>query len=240
MGFLNFLKKKEEPNESDVNSLFLQSLKSRIEEQGHSVEYSTDYAAIIVDSQIEIASKIADGEFHPSLLPMMILVLNETFFPKGINANLAGFGDTPEDKVESATNGFMSNFFSPIIENFSDSHRPEFDFKSEASGKEILWHPKMSDNLLQGTWQETSKETNLYSIVEQEVQHILADNKFNWLKLYISRQPNGEISGECLLNNEFWEEGYSLLCQYASTWKDQSKFLAHKQFIVFRRCDECD
>ncbi len=240
MGIFNFLKPKKKEKEIDINTYLLQELKARIEEKGNTVEFSNVYAAIIVNSEIEIATAIMPGDFHPSLLPLLIITINKKYFPNGIESSLVGLGNTLEHKVESAIENYLSSIFYPIVDSFTDSHLDEFDFKSNSTGREILWHPKMSENSFQGKWNETSNETNLYSIVESKLKNKLSDKKFNWLKLYISRQQDGTISGECLLNNEVWEDGYYLLENYAKTWKDNEEFLGHKQFIMFRRCDAFD
>lgn len=240
MGIFDFLKPKKKEDQVDINTYLLHKLKERIEEKGNTVEFSTQYAAIIVNSDIEIATALIPGDFHQSLLPLLTITINKDYFPNGIESSLVGLGNTNEQKVNSAIENYMSNIFYPIVDSFTDSHVEEFDFKSNSTGREILWHPKMSDNSFQGKWEETSNEVNLYSIIENKIKDKLLDKKLNWLKLYISRQPDGKISGECLLNNEVWEEGYYLLENYAKTWKDKGEFLGHKQFIMFRRCDSFD
>lgn len=239
MGIFDFLKsKKKEP--IDINSYLLQELKKRIEEKGNTVEFSTQYAAIIVGSEIEIATAILPGDFHPSLLPVLMITIHKDYFPNGIESSLVGLGNTGQEKVTSAVENYLSNIFYPVLDSFNDEHIKEIDFTSNSTGREILWHPKMSDNSFQGNWKETSKQKNLYSIVENQLRDQLSDKKLNWLKLYISRQPDGTLSGECLLNNEVWKDGYYLLENYAKTWQDKGEFLGHKQFIMFRRCDAYD
>ncbi|MEP5341173.1 MAG: DUF6348 family protein [Algibacter sp.] len=240
MGIFDFLKPKKKEEQIDINSYLLHELKERIEEKGNTVEFSTQDTAIIVNSEIEIATAIMNGNFHPSLLPLLVRTINKEYFPDGIESSLVGLGNTDEQKIKSAVENYMSSIFYPIVDSFTDSHLEEFDFKSNSTGREILWHPKMSENSFQGKWSDTNNETNLYSIVENKLKEKLYDKKLNWLKLYISRQPDGIISGECLLNNEVWEDGYYFLEDYAKTWKDKGEFLGHKQFIMFRRCDSFD
>ena len=240
MGILDFLRPKKKEREIDLNSYLQLKLKERIEDKGRTVEFSTEYAALIVNSEIEIATAIMPGDFHSSILPLLTITIHKDYFPEGIESSLMGVGRTVEEKVESAIDNYISTTYSTIIESFNDTHSEEFDFTSIFNNREVLWHPEMSDNSFQGNWNETDDQTNLYSIIKNEVKNKLSDNKFNWLKLYISRQPNGEISGECLLNNVVWEKGYYLLEAYAKTWKDYDKFLGQKQFIMFRRCDLYD
>lgn len=238
MGLFDFLKsgKKKQPA-PDPNILFLESLKDRISSMGHRVKFSTQYAAIVIDDELEIASALVPGEFHPSILPVIAITIHKEHFPQGIEASFMGLGTTVEDQVASACDNYIPNIFNTIIEALSDKRAPGLDFTSTIEGKEVLWHPHSSDNVFQGAWNTTPAETDLYSIVADEAKGLLPDKKLNWLKLYISRQPDGSISGECLLNNEVWTEGYYLLEHYAKTWKDEGEFLGQKQFIVYRRCN---
>ncbi|WP_299123229.1 DUF6348 family protein [uncultured Tenacibaculum sp.] len=240
MGIFNFLKSKKKEEPIDINSYLLLKLKERIEVGGHTVVFSTEYAGLIVNSEIEIATAVIPGDFHSSILPLLTVTIHKDYFPEGIQSSLMGAGITAEEKVESAIDNYISTTYSTIIDSFNDTHSEEFDFTSILNHREVLWHPKMSNEFFQGNWNETEDQTSLYSIIENEVKNNLLDNKFNWLKLYISRQPNGEISGECLLNNDVWEKGYYLLEAYAKTWKNDCEFLGQKQFIMFRRCDLYD
>ena len=240
MGIFDFLKPKKKEEQINLNAYLLQKLKERIEKSGNTVEFSTQYAAILVNSEIEIATAILPGNYHPSILPLLMITIHKDHFPKGIETSIIGLGTSIEQKVEFAIDTYISNIFLTILESFKDTHIEEFDFTSTIHDREILWHPKMSDNSFQGTWSETNDQTNLYTIIEDKIKTKLSDTKLNWLKLYISRQANGAISGECLLNNEVWEEGYYLLEEYAKSWKDNGEFLGHKQFVMFRRCDACD
>ena len=240
MGLFSFFKSKKKDDDIDPNLFVLTLLKLKLEQQGHTVEISDQYAAIIVNDQLEIATAILPGDFHPAMLPLLVFTINKDYFPKGIEASLVGIGTSIEQKAETVTESYLNDIFKPIMDSFSNSHNETLDFKSSHTGREILWHPKMSDNTFQGKWQETKDDTSLYNVLEKDVQAELVDQKLNWLKLYISRQPDGSISGECLLNNEIWEKGYYLLEDYAKTWKDQGEFMGQKQFIMFRRCDSFD
>lgn len=94
--------------------------------------------------------------------------------------------------------------------------------------------------MLQGDWNESECPTSLYDLVAGKIPDSLADQKLNWLKLYIARQPNGEIACDCLLNNLPWVEGIPILENYAETWAKTNAFRSQKQLTMFRKCDACD
>lgn len=59
---------------------------------------------------------------------------------------------------------------------------------------------------------------------------------FHWLKLYISRQPSGELIADCFFDNAPWAEGVETLKALAAQWPEPSVFAGQKQFIIFRNC----
>ncbi|WP_430410933.1 DUF6348 family protein [Kordia sp.] len=243
MGFFDFLKpkkKKQEEEEIDMNTFLLQALKKYLETLGHTTEFSTKYAAIEVDSEFEIATAIMPGDFHPLMLPALIITIHPTYFPNGIVTNLTGIGDSPPEKVSSLIDDYITNIFNTFKESFKETHDEALDFSTLRDGKEILWHPNMSENAFQGTWEETKRDTSLFDLIKNNLKNAPLDHKFNALKLYIGRQPTGEISIECSLNSEQWEEGFLVLEAYAKSWKDIGEFKGQKQFIMLRSCDKFD
>ena len=90
----------------------------------------------------------------------------------------------------------------------------------------------------QGQWKEKVENEPLFDLLKEKIKTKLPDQKLNWLKLYVARQPQGDIIGECLLNNQPWEEGLTELIAYAKQWPQKGDFLGQKQFIMFRQCDK--
>ncbi|WP_196893606.1 DUF6348 family protein [Aureivirga marina] len=239
MKLFNIFKSKKKEEKIDANLLVLQKLKEKIEEKGIAVEFSTKYAALIVASKIEIATAIMPGEHHQAMLPVIFFTINEKYFPKGIEASLVGLGNSIEEKVNSVIENYIEFIFETIYRSFSENHNEGLDFKTTKE-REILWHVNSSDLILQGKWNNSNIEEGLFSKVEAKLKENLVDKKLNWLKIYVARQADGEITSECLLNNEIWEEGQEIIKEYAKTWDDESIFLSQKQFIVLRRCDAFD
>lgn len=244
MGLFDLFKKKpstQTPPITDPDAYLILELKTKVEALGHQVALHPQYRSLIINSEWEIATAIIhDPSYHPSLIHLMVMAIHPTYFPNGIEENIVGVGDSIQAKVSSVLDNYISTTFLPIMEAFSESHDPSLDFLTNTNGKEILWHPKPGDFGLQGGWQGSSPSENMFlEMLKEKLQHKLIDQKFNWLKLYISRQPNGKILGECLLNNEQWEEGLQLLGEHAKQWPGDD-FRGQKQFIMFRRCDKCD
>ena len=80
----------------------------------------------------------------------MILVTHPKYFSTGIIDNIAGFGFTTQEKINSAIENYLTTIFKPVIERFSENHIPEIDFTTKFRNNEILWHPKLGDLVFQG------------------------------------------------------------------------------------------
>ncbi|MDI9311642.1 MAG: DUF6348 family protein [Limnohabitans sp.] len=246
MGIFNFFKKKttnnNDSNVVDENLYLIEALTNKLTSFGHNVERNKDYLALKIDSELEIAGAIINTpNAHPNLTQIMILVTHPKYFPMGIIDNVAGIGPTTQEKINSALENYLTTTFKTIVESFSENHNPEKDFTTKFGNNEILWHPKLSDLVFQGNWEEFPEEEPLYETLKEAVKDKLKNQKFNWLKLYVSKNSNSEIIGECIFNNEPWDEGLLIISEYAKNWNQQvDYFLAQKQFIIFKRCDKFD
>jgi len=241
MGIFDIFKKKSKVESEDPDTYLQKELKSRLEAEGHRVVLED--GSVFVDSKIEILTTIIDNpELHRHLLHMHVVITAGDYFPSGLTEDLVGIGQNMHEKVDSALNNFLSVTLPPILGAFTDSHQPELDFATMAGDKEILWHPKLGNFGFQGKWDESEypEVEYLLNIIEENLKPMLADQKFNWLKIYLAKQPDGKISGDCSLNNKFWEEGYKVLLKYAKSWPQDESFRAIKQFILFRQCDVSD
>ncbi|RKT01423.1 DUF6348 family protein [Chryseobacterium defluvii] len=243
MGFFDFLKKKQNTEnksktkesaqpQSDPNVLLLDTLKNRLIDKGYEVEWHSKYLALIINSELEIATVILDRpDYHPLLMHLMIITIHPTYFPDGIAENIVGIGNTVEEKIDSVLNNYLNTTFEPIIDSFSDTHDPELDFEYHHT----LWHPKLGNTVLQGDWEGPPKNEFLFELLKDKISQKLKNSKLNWLKIYIS-DSNGTITGECLFNNEPWEEGLALLSDYIQSLNNKKDFIGLKQFIMFRKC----
>ncbi len=246
MGLFDLFKKKpsaskQETAAVDHDSYLLETLINRLISLGYQAERHPKYLALVINSEIEIATFILDDPGnHPNIIHLMILTIHPVYFPAGIKENIVGFGTTMEEKVNSVIDNYINTTFLPIMDSFSDTHHPDQDFSTITNNGEILWHPKLGNLTLQGQWDELPQNEPLFEIVKDKLKTRLTSNKLNWLKLYISKRADGTIIGECLFNNEPWDEGLAGITEYARSWKMKSDFQALKQFIMFRKCDAYD
>ncbi|MEO3408358.1 DUF6348 family protein [Mucilaginibacter sp. CAU 1740] len=245
MGLFDFFKKKqtERNQKNDAilpitdNEFLIQILKVRLIELGYEVELHPQYLALIVNSELEIATAIVNNpDAHPYVAHAMFLIIHPVYFPKGVVENLAGIGESLGKRMESAVDNYLTTVFPTVMDGFTDTHDSEFDFYKD----EILWHPKLSDLEVQGRWENLPLGEHLFNIIKEKVKPLLTENKFNWLKIYVSKNADGTIISECVFNNQLWLEGTEDITADANLWQVKGDFMALKQFIMFRRCDKYD
>ncbi|AYL96824.1 DUF6348 family protein [Mucilaginibacter celer] len=245
MGLFNFFKRKQtERNQKNNaiqpisdNEFLVQILKARLIELGYEVELHPQYLALIINSELEIATAIVDNPgAHPYVMEVMFLTAHPVYFPKGVIENLAGIGESLGEKMEAAVDNYLTAIFPTVMDGFTDTHDPEFDFYKN----EILWHPKLSDLEVQGQRENLPPGDHLFNLIKEKVKPLLTDNKFNWLKIYVSKSAEGTIIGECVFNNQLWPEGTEAVIADAELWEVKGDFMALKQFVMFRRCDKYD
>lgn len=248
MGPFDFFKKKSADNKQvdsqqpiDSNSYLLETLRNRLIEFGYQVDKNPQYTALVVGSAIEIATGIINNpDSHPNILHLMISTTQPKYFPNGIVEYIVGIGTNIQDKVNSVIDNYINTTFQPIIDSFSDSQNPDLDLSIIMNEKEVLWHPKLGNLAFQGKWDDHPQNEPFFEIIKDKLKYKMTSNKFNWLKIYILKRADGTIMGECLFNNEPWEEGLADITEYAKSWRLKSDFQGLKQFIMFRKCDAYD
>ena len=249
MGIFDFFKKahtsgapEQQATPLSDDNYLLETLKGRLTSMGYQVEKNPEYLALTVNSQLEIATLIIQNpESHPSIVQVVVFTIHPVYFPNGIKENIVGFGNTIQEKVQTALDNYLNTTFRPIIDSFSDSHNPALDFyTTTADHKEILWHPKLGNINFQGKWQSYPDGEPIFDLLKDAVKQKLTSNKINWVKVYISKRANGNIIGECTFNNEPWDDGYTIVAGYAHRWAEKGEFHGLKQFMLFRRCDAFD
>lgn len=239
MGLFDFLKKKKSKQvKPDDNTYIRQELKRRLEEMGHSV--CIEDGVVYADSNIGILIEVLeDPNLHPMVVKVGVRIVVEDYFGKGLSEVLAGIGDTIESKANSALNNLLTITLPPILDAFTDSHNADIDFTESNHGRDILWHPKPGNLGMQGKWDNYPDQDCIFHLLKDWLKDKLVDKQFNWLKIYIAKQADGSITGDCSLNNEFYEDGYLILEEHAKSWENIDGFRAIKQFILFRQCDAC-
>ncbi len=122
MGLFDFFKKTSSASEKserqetsliDNNSYLIETLKNRLVQMGYQAERHPQHLALIVNSELEIATAIIDNpNNHPSILHLVVLTIHPKYFPKGIEENIVGIGTSIQDKINSVLENYINTTFS--------------------------------------------------------------------------------------------------------------------------------
>jgi len=242
MGLFDLFKKKEdlpvEVDPYDINNYLQEELIHKLRLQGHSV--IIDDGSLLVDSKIEILTTVIDDlNINSHIMHLHTVIIVEDYFPKGIQEDLTVAGETDKDRIDSAINRFLSGSLYPVFDALSNKHNSKLDFSETRNEEEILWRPQLGDYSLQGEWDEHPEKEYLLMLLKDWLKRQLLDRKYNWVKIHLTKNIAGRITGDCSLNNEFKADGFDILKKYAQSW-DNEKFRGIKQFILLQRNDAGD
>ena len=76
------------------------------------------------------------------------------------------------------------------------------------------------------------KDTDYWSIVEDEIKNRLGNKPIYWVKIYISKNDTSYVSCECRINDVVSDEITKLLNDIAEKWDITTQFCDEKQYFV--------
>ena len=219
-----------------MEEIILLELSKQIRDQGYDATPDLPNLMIRIGDKmrIELDPIPITPDIHKSVLSMHIgTYLEDGFFPQGILDNIAGFGDTDEEKIDSFIENYLSTTFQTIINSLGCL----FDKGCDIYRDNYHWHTSIGNLYLLGKWQTPRNERDFYNLlIDILPQNFTTEYRIQSLKCFVARTKSGYVT-ECLLNNEDWDEGAERLRQYAQTWQDEASFLSIKQLLIFRLCD---
>lgn len=190
------------------------------------------------NGELALESSVFEKTEHPNAVVygLRLCLTHRRFFPTGIIDCLAGIGSTDAEAVEAGARNYVGSVFSVVIEALAGGYEPLLDFNTKDGA---LWHTMLGPLHVQGMWAKHSDElvdAHFLEILKPLLLPRFELQPFHWLKLYISRQPSGELIGDCFFNNSPWAEGLAILQGMAAQWPEEGVFAGQKQFIMFRNC----
>ena len=219
-----------------MEEIILLELSKQIRDQGYDATPDLPNLMIRIGDKmrIELDPIPITLDIHKSVLSMHIgTYLEDGFFPQGILDNIAGFGDTDEEKIDSFIENYLSTTFQTIINSLGCL----FDKGCDIYRDNYHWHTSIGNLYLLGKWQTPRNERDFYNLlIDILPQNFTTEYRIQSLKCFVARTKSGYVT-ECLLNNEDWDEGAERLLQYAQSWQDEASFLSIKQLLIFRLCD---
>lgn len=158
---------------------------------------------------------------------------------------LAAIGNKPFVAILNGVTAFKQGFLSGFLNSLSGFYEPAYELQGRPEDK---FHLTYSQLQVQGGFRDDDAldDQALVRIIHPLLREFfsqLAEQKtyrfkdYYWIKMYLSRQGNGQFIGECRFNNQEWKLGLdALIEQDYEKWKRTDSFLAKKQFIFVRKC----
>jgi hypothetical protein len=221
-----------------LDHAFREDLKAVITNLAPQVQVSLESEQLaLAPLGIALETKVVEQTTHPNAVIAMLGVRlsHPRYFPLPLQVYLAGYGTTPAEAVANGAQTYGSGVLAPVLEAMSGTQEPKLDDMSQADG--CSWQPVVGPLQVQGAWTGVPDldPQHLLALFTPLLQRLHFHRPFHWLRLYLSRQPNGEVIVECLLDNEPWEAGSTLLQAEVATWPHAGQFAGQKQLLLFRQ-----
>jgi hypothetical protein len=158
---------------------------------------------------------------------------------------LAAIGNKPFVALLDGVTAFRNGFLTGFLNCYFGHYEPAYELHGRPGDR---FHLTYSELLVQGGFRDdTSLDDQSFvrimhpllkeffgQLAEQETYRF---KDYYWVKMYLSRQGNGQFIGECRFNNQEWNMGLNaLIVQDYEKWKKTDGFLGKKQFIFIKKC----
>ena len=187
---------------------------------------------------LTLTSTVFRVDRHPTavLCTLGVRLYHPEHFPTAIDDCLVGYGTDPAEAVANGAQIYVDGVLTAVLQALDGQHDPALDWVALPEG--TRWHPVAGPLQVQGAWTGVADldPHHFVQLLAPLVQALPLHRSFHWVKVYQSRQPNGDFIGECLRDNAPWEAALPLLQADAATWLWQAQFAGKKQFLLFRRC----
>ena len=133
-----------------IEEMILRELPQRIAQQGLKANPDIPTRTIWMGDKMRIEIEvISTPEMDENLIELHIgTYLEEGYFPQGIIDNIAGFGNTDEEKVYSLIENYLATTFQTIINSLNCC----FDEGCDIYAADYHWHTCLGNLYLLGKW----------------------------------------------------------------------------------------
>jgi hypothetical protein len=212
----------------------LDAFKLKMLSLGHDVQNHSKRSTLLINRELEIGiSMIANTSGYSSIAHFEIKTIHAVHIPLGIIDNLVGIGSNFETKIANVLDNYVNSTFTPIISSLNEKEQTPSNFSITSNNNQFQWNIHQGNLILQGPWTTAPSNDFLIEMLKEKIKSRLKNQKLNTLKVYVSKRTDGNVVGECLLNNQTWQEGLKIISEYADTWQLKAEFQGIKQFIVF-------
>lgn len=186
------------------------------------------------------------SEWNISILPRVVQLKQnmavEEFFLSCPNWDMdiyecsAALGSDRKTAVGMAQSGFMFGLMSAVTEMLNKNN--EETLKTEFVGQHHRWRVYIGDIVDMG---ETPRDKTQVDMYWKELKDMIAqrigNQKMVYVKIFASNSGNGEITGECRINDMKSEELSDVVAKLTEQW-GTTQFGSHKQFFILEQEEE--
>lgn len=208
---------------------------------------------VLAESGLKIRGNISQHTQHPTahLVVFSIQVQHSSAFPEGINDVAVGIGLTRQAAIENAANIWVEGTYivirAAVNDESSDSrvHQLEMAVKNLETGKLTSWRmyrgPVQASGIdVERMHQHDAENMNdeIMKVLLDELTGVLITERLVWVKCSISRLPDGNIQGDCWLNNDNWLPGLNKLYWLTESWPKSNVMQRRRQFFILKPVEE--
>lgn len=234
--------KEEEVKITDENELVIKLLKKKLSQISFQVDDNKEMAVIpAIGTSIKAAIRGKNQQENGIIIHIDFSISNNEFGDEGIFESLAGIGkgNNLESAIGNCLDAFMVSVFKAVSESLQDNHNPNLDIETTSNGLERIWHPHVGPILAQGFEDLTGQSNDrIYNLLKDLIIKRLNNKRYYWIKVFASKQVNGKLAYQCLLNNKPFLEAERIIEEYIKGWPASNSYMAEMQYIVIRQSDK--
>lgn len=238
----NLEEQKSEVKITDENELVLEILKQKLLVLKLQTD-SNKEMAVISASGTSIRALIISKNQHENGIAVHINfhIANNELGEEGIYESLAGIGkgNDVEEAIGNCIDAFINTVFKTVYESLQNNYTLNLDIETTSKGVVRQWDVNVGSLQSQGfTGLEETDNNEIFNLLKDEIKKVIKYNKFYWIKVFLSKQLNGKLMFQCLLNNKPFYEAERILEEHVKGWTKTNSYMAQMQYIVIRQTDK--
>lgn len=146
-----------------------------------------------------------------------------------------GMGSTPKQAMGMAVGSFLFSFMQGLIQ-MEQAEEPYELLKSHFAGHPHRWKVYLSNVVGVGDAPKLEDSNIYWDTLKDELLKRLGNQKLCYVKVY-GAKFNGDITGECRINDIKSDELSALVAKIVESWETEA-FASHKMFFFIRQEEE--
>lgn len=147
----------------------------------------------------------------------------------------SGMGENHYNALGMSQGSFLFGIMDTVMKMMNNEN--PLDFQSEFAGNKHSWSAYVGNIVGMGDTPKDSDPNVYWNALKDHIAKRIGNQKICYIKIYGANIGNGEVIGECRINNVKSDELSDIVAEIVKTW-DTSQFGSHKQFIILKQSEE--